>query len=425
MQEKYLAAKNKPLYFAFMDLEKAFDRVPREVLWWAMRTLGVEEWAVRAVQSMYANAKSRVRVNGQLSEEFEVKVGVHQGSVLSPLLFILVLEALSREFRTGVPWELLYADDLVIMADNLDECIARLKAWKAGMEEKGLRVNMKKTKFLISAAGQDVLRDTGRFPCAVCRKGVGANSIVCSSCKHWVHKRCSGIRGKLSEDPEYVCPRCLGMARPIDGRTATGVSVNDCLLDVESEFCYIGDVLSAGGGCTQAIIARSRTAWGKFSKLRPILTSSHLSPQFRGRMYNSVVRSAFLHGGETWAPTETDLQRLERVDKAMIRWICGVKLKDKTPTADLLAKLGLEEITSALRTRRLRWYGHVARSSEAINEVTKMPVPGGRGQGRPRKTWAECVKSDIEKCGLSEADPLDRAVWRAGVLASRTAAYLE
>ena len=110
MQEKFIAAK-KPLYFAFVDLEKAFDRVPRDVLWWALKSLGVEEWAVRVVQSMYSNARSRVRVNGQYSEEFDVKVGVHQGSVLSPLLFILVLEALSRKFRTGVPWELLYADD--------------------------------------------------------------------------------------------------------------------------------------------------------------------------------------------------------------------------------------------------------------------------------------------------------------------------
>ena len=66
---------------------------------------------------MYANARSRVRVNGQYSEEFGV--GVHQGSVLSPLLFILVLEALSQEFRTGVPWELLYADDLAMIADTL------------------------------------------------------------------------------------------------------------------------------------------------------------------------------------------------------------------------------------------------------------------------------------------------------------------
>ena len=128
LQEKYRAA-NKPLYFSFVDLEKAFDRVPREVLWWALRSVGVEEWAVRVIQGMYANARSRVRVNGQCSEDFGVQVGVHQGSVLSPLLFILVLEALSREFRTGVPWELLYADDLIIIAETKDECVSDGLRW--------------------------------------------------------------------------------------------------------------------------------------------------------------------------------------------------------------------------------------------------------------------------------------------------------
>ena len=151
MLEKFIAA-NKPLYFTLVDLEKAFDRIPRDVLWWSLKSLGVKEWAVQAVQSMYSNARSRVRVNGQYSEEFDVKVGVHQGSVLRPLLFILVLKALFREFRTDVPWELLYADDLVIIADSPEERIARFKAWKAGMEQKGLRVNMKKTKFMVSSA---------------------------------------------------------------------------------------------------------------------------------------------------------------------------------------------------------------------------------------------------------------------------------
>ena len=74
---------------------ESFDRVPRKVIWWALGKLGVEEWIVRLVQGMYANARSRVRVGEGYSEEFEVKVGVHQGSVLSPLLFIIVLEALS------------------------------------------------------------------------------------------------------------------------------------------------------------------------------------------------------------------------------------------------------------------------------------------------------------------------------------------
>ena len=68
---------------------------------------------------MYANARSRVRVDECFSKEFGMKVGFHQGSVLSPLLFIIVLEALSREFGAGFPWEDLYADDLVIIADSL------------------------------------------------------------------------------------------------------------------------------------------------------------------------------------------------------------------------------------------------------------------------------------------------------------------
>ena len=111
---------------AFIDLEKAFSRVPRKVIWWALRKLGVEEWIVRLVQEMYANARSRVHIGEGNSEEFEVKVGVHQGSVLSPLLFIIVLEALSRKFRSGVPWEDPYADDLVIIAEPLEECVRSL-----------------------------------------------------------------------------------------------------------------------------------------------------------------------------------------------------------------------------------------------------------------------------------------------------------
>ena len=101
LQEKHLAA-NKPLYMAFVDLEKAFDRVPRDVIWWAIRKLGIDEWLVRLVQSMYKDVRSRVRVGDGYSEEFGVGVGVYQGSVLSPLLFIIVLEALIQ----GVPHRL-------------------------------------------------------------------------------------------------------------------------------------------------------------------------------------------------------------------------------------------------------------------------------------------------------------------------------
>ena len=172
LQEKFLSRKdlndkNLTLFFVFVDLEKAFDRVPRKVLWWAMRKVGVEEWIMRLVQAMYNNARSRVRVGSEYSEEFEVGVGVHQGSVLSPLLFIIVLEALSGDFRVGVPWELFFADDLVIIATSLEECVERVKAWKEGLESKGLHVNMTKIKFMASGLGLEILQESGKFPCAV------------------------------------------------------------------------------------------------------------------------------------------------------------------------------------------------------------------------------------------------------------------
>ena len=92
-----------------------------------MGKVGVEEPLIKLVQSMYTNARSRVRMDDTCSDDFSVKVGLHQGSVLSPLLFIIVLEALSKDFRTGCPWELLYADDLVIVDETMEKVVDRLK----------------------------------------------------------------------------------------------------------------------------------------------------------------------------------------------------------------------------------------------------------------------------------------------------------
>ena len=76
VHKKYLG-KHKDLYFAFVNLEKAFDLVPRKVLWWALRKVGVDEWLIRTIQAMYSNAKSSVQINSQFSSWFSVQVGVH------------------------------------------------------------------------------------------------------------------------------------------------------------------------------------------------------------------------------------------------------------------------------------------------------------------------------------------------------------
>ena len=97
------------------------------------------------------------------------------------------------------------------------ECVRRLLAWKEAMEEKGLRVNAGKRKVMISCTGLDLLQSSGEFPCAVCCTGVGSNSIFCNGCKHWVHKKCSGLK-RLTKDPDYRCTLCQRIASPLDSR---------------------------------------------------------------------------------------------------------------------------------------------------------------------------------------------------------------
>jgi len=105
---------------------------------------------------MYIGAKTVVRTVCGNSKGFEVKVSMYQGSALSPLLFVIVMEAISREFRVSLPWELLYADDLAVIAETEEELIKRLNEWQDNVESKGMRVNMNKTKVMISGERQKV-----------------------------------------------------------------------------------------------------------------------------------------------------------------------------------------------------------------------------------------------------------------------------
>ena len=86
-----------------------------------MRKINVDEWLIETILAMYEFRNSGVTVNNTFCNKFNIKVGIHWGSVLSPLLFIMVLEALSREFKSCLPWEILYADDLTIIAESLLE----------------------------------------------------------------------------------------------------------------------------------------------------------------------------------------------------------------------------------------------------------------------------------------------------------------
>ena len=167
----------------------------------------------------------------------------------------------------------------------------------------------------------------------------------------------------------------MGNARPIDGRPQNEVQVGPDKLEVVASFCYLGDMLSAGGGCEIAVTTRVKTAWKEFRELLPVLTSRHFSNKTRGHVYSSCARSAMLHASETWSLTKTNLQRLQRNDRALIRQICSIKPEDvaMVRSSELMAKL--EDLDLILRERRLRWFEHKERSSGAI-------MAGG-GQGGP------------------------------------------
>ena len=157
----------------------------------------------------------------------------------------------------------------------------------------------------------------------------------------------------------------------------------------------------------------------------PVLTSRHLSYKTRGHVYSSCVRSAMLHASETWPLTKTNLQRLQRNDRAMIRQICSIKPEDVTRvrSSELLAKLQLEDLDLILRERRLRWFGHVARSSGAIRTAYNMQIDGKRGAGRPKQTWKKL--KDCREWKLTTVDPQERSTWRSGVrYAMRAASQL-
>ena len=106
-------------------------------------------------------------------------------------------------------WELLYADDLVIIAKSLKELEDSYCSWKNSIESKGLRVNMKKTKVMISALNHGPSFQSGKHSCRVCFKGVRVSSILCTLCNHWVHKRCSGLKSKLASAINFKCKACL------------------------------------------------------------------------------------------------------------------------------------------------------------------------------------------------------------------------
>ena len=194
LQEKY-DAKGKRIYMCFVDLEKAFDRVARKVLEWTMRKKGIPEVLVLSVISLHEGAKTKVRVDSMLSEEFEVKAVMHQGSVLSSFLIAVVVSVVTEYAREDVLSALLYADDLALMSETIVGIRDKFLKWKEAFESKCLKVNLGKTMAMVSSGiTQDGLSKSNVGPCVICSLRVKVISVLCVQCGRWTHGRCAGVK---------------------------------------------------------------------------------------------------------------------------------------------------------------------------------------------------------------------------------------
>ena len=147
----------KPVYTAFIDLEKAYDLVPRDLLWSVLKEYGISGHLLAAIRSLYNDCKSHVRINGSKSDSFRVCVGLRQGYVLSPLLFTIFMDRISRRSTTpdcvtmgnARVESLLFADDIARLASSGAELQRALDRFAAECTMVGMQISTKKTEVMI------------------------------------------------------------------------------------------------------------------------------------------------------------------------------------------------------------------------------------------------------------------------------------
>ena len=203
--------------------------------------------------------------------------------------------------------------------------------------------------------------------------------------KKRIHKRCSGVRGDLSRVAGgFRCRRCDGTIQDVD--LAEDLMVGGETYERVKSFSYMGDTLDGDGRADPAVTVRIRNGWMKFRELLPFLTFRAPPFEMKGRVYASCVRSSMTYGSET-RPLLVDVGlKFERADMQMIRWMCGISLKDRRTNEELRRLVGVEPITTFIRSGRLRWYGHVMRQGDEdwVKKCLEYRVEGRILVGRPR-----------------------------------------
>ena len=115
--ERFRVAE-KDLHMVFIDLGKAYDRVPRDLLWWALKKNAVPLKYVSIIRDLYVGVVINVRTCGGLTNEFSITIGVYRGSTLSHFIFVIIMDEITKNIHKDIPWCMLFVDDIVLIGET-------------------------------------------------------------------------------------------------------------------------------------------------------------------------------------------------------------------------------------------------------------------------------------------------------------------
>jgi hypothetical protein len=114
----------------FIDLKKVYDKVPRNAMWWALQKYKVSSRYISLIKDIYDNIVTSVRISDGDTNDFLINIGLHQGSALSPYLFALIMDKVTRDIQCGIPWCMLFADDVILVDESRTEVDQKLELWR-------------------------------------------------------------------------------------------------------------------------------------------------------------------------------------------------------------------------------------------------------------------------------------------------------
>jgi hypothetical protein len=140
--------QKKDMHMIFIDLKKTYDKAPRNVMWWTLQKHKVSSKYITLIKDMYDNVVTSVQTSGGDTNDFPINIGMHQGSALSPYLFVLVMDEVTRDIQGGIPWCMLFTDNVVLVDKSMIGVDQKLELWRRTLEAKYFRLSRSKTEYM-------------------------------------------------------------------------------------------------------------------------------------------------------------------------------------------------------------------------------------------------------------------------------------